>query len=175
MLLCLGSLHRGLQPLRPGYLLYFQDKRVWLWTGGWERKKKFVLAELLWATPVCRLCFSSACPLFSPILSLLQQGHIFPTIFSQFLYREDLLTVDFLSELYSWHWERLGDVTEPGTGMWGQCITLFVWRKNNFMNGMSWEDIATRITTWLSSDETLTFAGSNCNQWCTGCKDEGML
>lgn len=35
------------------------------------RGKNFVLSEFLWATPVCLLCFSSACPLFSPIFSLL--------------------------------------------------------------------------------------------------------
>lgn len=45
------------------------------WNGGVGGRggggKKFVLSEFLWATPVCLLCFSSACPLFSPIFSLL--------------------------------------------------------------------------------------------------------
>lgn len=28
-----------------------------------------------------------------------------------------------LSELYSSHWVRLGDVTELSTDVWGQCVT----------------------------------------------------
>ena len=116
----LGLLTRRIAAIVTGVSTLPSGQECMTQNGG--RGDKFVLAELLWATPVCLLPL----PFLFPHLPC----HVMiGTDFPNYLFPVSILggftyCRSSLSELYSSHWARLGDVTELGTDTRGQCTTV---------------------------------------------------